>query len=63
MFFQIVLELEAVGEEELSFTEHISAINNELCRRQPDFPNVKDRIKCSLYKRVVHMGKPTEEVM
>ncbi|KAL0993699.1 hypothetical protein UPYG_G00112010 [Umbra pygmaea] len=60
---EIVLDLEVVGEDELSFKEHISAINNELRRRQPDFLNIKDRMKRSLYHRVEHMGKPTEEVM
>ncbi|KAJ8009434.1 hypothetical protein DPEC_G00088830 [Dallia pectoralis] len=60
---EIVLDLEVVGEDELSFKEHINAINNELHRRQPDFLNIKDRMKRSLNQRVGHMGKPTEEVM
>ncbi|KAL1005711.1 hypothetical protein UPYG_G00062730 [Umbra pygmaea] len=60
---EIVLDLEVVGEDELSFKEHISSINNELRRRQPDFLNIKDRMKRSLYQRVEHMGKPTEEEM
>ncbi|XP_072557754.1 sterile alpha motif domain-containing protein 3-like isoform X2 [Paramormyrops kingsleyae] len=60
---KIVLDHDGVGEDDLSFREHINAMNNELCRRQPDFPNIMDRMKRTLYKRVEYMAKPTEEVM
>ena len=31
-------------QDESSFGEHISAVINELRQRQPDFPNIKDRM-------------------
>lgn len=57
------MDLEGVGEDDLSFQEHVKGINSELRRRQPDHTNIMDRMKCTLYKRVEYMSKPTEEVM
>ena len=62
-FLQIMMELEVVGEDDHSFQEHINAINDELRHCQPDIPNIMDRMRWTLYKRVEHMGKPIEEVM
>ena len=59
-FFQIMLELEVVGEDD---QVHINAIKDELRRRQPDIPIIMDRMRRTLYKRLEHMGNPTEEVM
>ncbi|XP_060779795.1 sterile alpha motif domain-containing protein 3-like [Neoarius graeffei] len=60
---EIVVELESVGEDDLSFQEHLNAINNELRRRQPDLTQIMDRMKRTLYKRVEVTAKPTGEVM
>ena len=62
-FFQIMLELEVVGEDDHSYQVHINAIKDELRRRQPDIPIIMDRMRRTLYKRRENMGHPTEEVM
>lgn len=62
-FFQIILNLENIGEDQLSFQEHITVINAELRKRQPDYTNIKNRMRCTLFKRVDLMTKSTREVM
>lgn len=57
------MELESVGEDDLSFQEHLNTINNELRRRQPDLTQIMDRMKRTLCKRVEVTAKPTGEVM
>ncbi|XP_051572586.1 uncharacterized protein LOC127451722 isoform X2 [Myxocyprinus asiaticus] len=55
--------LENMGEDETSFQEHISAINTELRRGQPDYTEIKNHMRQTLFKRLELMEKPTKEVM
>ncbi len=38
-------------------------INAELCKRQPDYTNIKNRMRRTLFKSVDLMTKSTREVM
>ncbi|XP_073719581.1 sterile alpha motif domain-containing protein 3 isoform X3 [Misgurnus anguillicaudatus] len=60
---EIVLDLELSGEEETSFQQHINAITLELRKSNPNYSEVKNRMKRTLFQRVQMMERPASEVM
>nr|XP_055051239.1 sterile alpha motif domain-containing protein 3-like isoform X2 [Misgurnus anguillicaudatus] len=60
---EIVLDLEVIGEDETSFQQHINAITLELRKSNPNYSEVKNRMKRTLFQRVQIMERPASEVM
>ncbi|XP_073671556.1 sterile alpha motif domain-containing protein 3-like [Paramisgurnus dabryanus] len=60
---EIVLDLEVIGEDETSFQQHINAITLELRKNNPNYSEVKNRMKHTLFQRVQMMERPASEVM
>lgn len=64
LFSQVILDLERIGgEDKTSFNEHINAINQEMRKKQPDYAQIKIRMRRTLFQRIEQMNGPTEEPM
>ncbi|XP_041912167.1 uncharacterized protein LOC121677468 isoform X2 [Alosa sapidissima] len=58
-----VLELDAVGEDDTSYQEHLNYILRELAKKQPNLAEIKIRMRRTLFKRIEAITLPTEKVM
>ena len=46
-----------------SFKEHIKAINQEMRKKQPDYAQIKIKMRRTLFQRIEQMKGPTEKVI
>ncbi|XP_076150074.1 sterile alpha motif domain-containing protein 3-like isoform X1 [Alosa pseudoharengus] len=58
-----VLEMEAVGEDDTSYQEHLNFILRELAKKQPNLAEIKIRMRRTFFKRIEAMTLPTKKVM
>lgn len=61
--FQVVLELENVGKDDFSYSQHMSHLLSETLKSRPNTEMMKDLMRRTIFKRMPEMKGTTSEVM